>query len=90
MGKQLDILPSWPLGLRDGVFIIHASASHLLIYKLLWSVCPQVTRKVFIITGSNKELCFVGCFWLQPQAHLVQTRPFVAGLDIQYNSYTEK
>lgn len=46
---------------------------------------PDCTQ-MFIITGSNKELCFMGCFWLQSQAHLVQPRLFLAGVDIQYNS----
>lgn len=47
---------------------------------------PQIAHKMFIITGSNKELCFIGCFWLQPQVHLFQPRPFVARVDIQCNS----
>lgn len=83
MGKQLDVFPFWPLALREGVFKFHASASSLLTYELIWSVCPQIAHKTFIITGSNKELCFMGCFSLQPQAHLVQPRPFVVRVDIQ-------
>lgn len=50
---------------------------------------PDCTQNVHYYR-LQQELYFMECFWLQPQAHLVQPRPLVGGVDIQYNSYTVK
>lgn len=93
MRKQSAVFPFQLLVQRYSILITHASASHLLIYNLIWLVgvsVPRLHPKCSLLQTLRGQLCFPGCFWVGPQAPVAQPRPFVLGVSIQQNTYTEQ